>query len=156
MTEPVKIAATPEERVRSLVEEVIDASMFVVEVIVRGRKGSRVVEVFLDGDEPLSIETLARVSREVGFLLDVEEVIDGKYRLNVSSPGLDRPLTLPRQYKKHVGRTLRVRFRDGENERTVKGKVLETDEDAVVIAVGKEELRIPFTEMIRAKVELPW
>ncbi len=156
MTEPVKIAATPEERVRSLVEEVIDASMFVVEVIVRGRKGSRVVEVFLDGDEPLSIETLARVSREVGFLLDVEEVIDGKYRLNVSSPGLDRPLTLPRQYKKHVGRTLRVRFRDGENERTVKGKVLETDEDAVVIAAGKEELRIPFTEMIRAKVELPW
>ncbi len=156
MTEPVKIAATPEERVRSLVEEVIDASTFVVEVIVRGRKGSRVVEVFLDGDEPLSIETLARVSREVGFLLDVEEVIDGKYRLNVSSPGLDRPLTLPRQYKKHVGRTLRVRFRDGENERTVKGKVLETDEDAVVIAVGKEELRIPFTEMIRAKVELPW
>ncbi|WP_457651893.1 ribosome maturation factor RimP [Rhodocaloribacter sp.] len=156
MTESMKIAATPEERVRTLVEEVIDASMFVVEVIVRGRKGSRVVEVFLDGDEPLSIEALARVSREVGFLLDVEEVIDGKYRLNVSSPGLDRPLTLPRQYKKHVGRTLRVRFRDGENERTVKGKLLETAEDGIVIAAGKEALRIPFTEMVQAKVELPW
>ncbi|WP_456426076.1 ribosome maturation factor RimP [Rhodocaloribacter sp.] len=152
----MKIATTPEERVRTLVEEVIDESMFVVEVIVRGRKGSRVVEVFLDGDEPLSIEALARVSREVGFLLDVEEVIDGKYHLNVSSPGLDRPLSLPRQYKKHVGRTLRVRFRDGENERTVKGKLLETGEDGVVIAAGKEELRIPFTEMVQAKVELPW
>ncbi len=156
MTESMKIATTPEERVRTLVEEVIDESMFVVEVIVRGRKGSRVVEVFLDGDEPLSIEALARVSREVGFLLDVEEVIDGKYHLNVSSPGLDRPLSLPRQYKKHVGRTLRVRFRDGENERTVKGKLLETGEDGVVIAAGKEELRIPFTEMVQAKVELPW
>jgi ribosome maturation factor RimP len=156
MTESMKIAATPEERVRTLVEEVIDASMFVVEVIVRGRKGSRVVEVFLDGDEPLSIEALARVSREVGFLLDVEEVIDGKYHLNVSSPGLDRPLSLPRQYTKHVGRTLRVRFREGENERTVKGKLLETGEDGVVIAAGKEELRIPFTEMVQAKVELPW
>lgn len=156
MTESVKIAATPEERVRTLVEEVIDESMFVVEVIVRGRKGSRVVEVFLDGDAPLSIEALARVSREAGFLIEVEDVIDGKYRLNVSSPGLDRPLTLPRQYKKHVGRTLRVRFRDGENERAVKGKLLKTGEDGVVIAAGKQELRIPFTEIVRAKVELPW
>ncbi len=156
MTESVNIAAGPEERVRNLVEEVIDESIFVVEVVVRGRKGSRVVEVYLDGDEALSVETLARVNREVGFLLDVEDVIDGKYSLNVSSPGLDRPLTMPRQYRKHVGRELQVRFRTDGGERTVKGKLLAVEADAFALAFGKERLRIPFSDVVQANIALPW
>jgi len=84
MSDPANMTVeTPAARVQALVEEVIfDSPLFLVDLIVRGHKGSRVVEVYLDSDRPLDVDALARISREVGFLLDTEEVIDGKYTLN--------------------------------------------------------------------------
>ena len=105
------------ERVQALVEEVLAGSPhFIVELEVRGAPGSQAVDVFIDSDEGLGVDTLAEISREVAFLVEAEEVIAGHYRLNVSSPGVDRPLKLPRQYKKNVGRTLRVHYQKPEGD----------------------------------------
>ncbi|GIV61309.1 MAG: ribosome maturation factor RimP [Rhodothermaceae bacterium] len=150
-------AVTPEERVRAIVEEVIaGTSHYVIDVQVRGRKGSRVVEVFLDSDAPLHVDELARLNREIGFLLDVEDVVDGKYHLNVSSPGVDRPLRLPRQYRKNVGRVLRVRYRAGDVPRTLQGELTAVDEDGIELTVGGRAERISFADIEEAKVQLPW
>ncbi len=147
-------------RVQALVEEVLAATPhFVVEVAVRGTAGSRVVEVFLDSDAALGVDELARLSREVGFLLDTDEVVEGRYRLDVSSPGLDRPLKLPRQFKKNVGRTLRVHHRrddaDGYTETT--GKLADADDEAIELApAARERRRIRYGDILWAKVQLPW
>lgn len=148
------------QRVSELVEEVIGGSpVFVVEVSVRGTRGSRVVDVFVDSDEDLGVDELARISREVGFLLDVEDVIPGRHNLNVSSPGLDRPLALPRQYRKHVGRTLRVHYakEDGSGHTEVEGELRSVDDDAVEVAASDDDVRrIRFENVVWAKVQLPW
>lgn len=147
-------------RVTELVEEVIGgSSVFVVEVDVRGTRGSRVVEVYLDSDADLDVDELAAINREVGFLLDMEEVIPGGYHLNVSSPGLDRPLSLPRQYKKNIGRALRVHYakEDGSGNTEVDGELLTTDEDAIEVAASESDVRrIRFDDILWAKVQLPW
>ena len=78
-------------RVRALAEEVsADREAFVVDVQVRGQKGSRIVEVFVDADDGVGSDDLARLSRDLAFLLETEDVIKGKYYLNVSSPGAER------------------------------------------------------------------
>jgi len=154
------MAVEPKQRVEALVEEVIsDSSLFLVEVVVRGRKGSQVVEVYLDSDVALDVEGLARVSREVSFLLETEEVFSGMYHLNVSSPGADRPLLLPRQFPKHVGRTLAVISKGGQGEPTVTttGTLQTVDEQGIALSLSKgEPHRFSFEEIVEARVVLPW
>ncbi|HET6566814.1 MAG TPA: ribosome maturation factor RimP [Rhodothermales bacterium] len=148
-----------ETRVRRIVEEVIQGTpLFLVDLDIRGRKGSQVVDVFIDSDEKLDVEELARVSREVGFLLDAEDVMQGHYSLNVSSPGLNRPLSLPRQYRKNVGRTLEVRYRneDGANVTAIGTLSSVTDNEIELSTDLEGVLRIPYADVVEAKVQLPW
>ena len=160
----MKAAATYqgiEGRLRDLVEEALAGSpMYLVDLAVRGQRGSRVVEVFVESDGGLSVEELARLSREVGFLLDTEEVIEGAYRLNVSSPGADRPLASPRQFKKHLGRSVEVRVQppeEGQKAKTLQGELAAADEEGIELRLAnKEARRIPHAHIARAKVLLPW
>lgn len=148
------------DRVRELVEEVVGGSaVFLVDVEVRGNRGSQVVQIFVDSDENLGVDELARISREVEFLLDMEDLIPGKYSLNVSSPGLDKPLSMPRQYKKNVGRELRVHYRkpDGSGNTEVEGKLVEAEEDYINIEAEQGDVvQIPLDNVVWAKVQLPW
>ena len=147
-------AAAIEDRIGGLVESVIPGdSVYLVEVVVRGRQGSRVVEVYLDSDGGMGVDELARYSREVGFLLEAEDLVKGKYRLDVSSPGADRPLRLPRQLPKHVGRTLAVRTESGEE---LKGVLKEASAGRLVLAGNGEDVALDFDRIQEAKVVLPW
>jgi ribosome maturation factor RimP len=152
------------ERLTALVGPVVEAhKVELVEVEVKGQKGSRVVRVITDTDDGVDIDVVATISRQVGDILDEdEELIDGNYTLEVSSPGVDRPLTTARQLARHVGRDLRVvRTRDaidrGEKGE-VTGRLSEmTDDDQLVLRVDKgRELRVPLGDIDYAKVVLPW
>lgn len=146
------------DQVRAFTEEVIMGTpYFLVEIEVRGHKGTRVVEIFIDSDHELNHDNLARISQEIGFLLDVEDAIDGSYTLEVSSPGIKRPLKIPRQYKKNVGRTLRVKCEIDNETEYVTGELTDaTDEDIELELPSGEEVRIPYSAIERAKIELPW
>ena len=148
------------DRVHALVDEAIKGSdVFVVEVDVRGTKGSRVVDIYVDSDNDLGVDKLAEINREVGFLLEMEDVIPGRYHLNVSSPGLDRPLRLPRQYTKNVGRGLRVHYRkvDGSGATEAEGKLTSANDETIEVSVDENDVRrIPLENIVWAKVQLPW
>lgn len=136
-----------------------DPGLFLVDVIVRGRKGSRVVEVFLDHDTGLPMDTIASVSRQLGARLEEDEVIDGAYKLEVSSPGVDRPLSAPRQYAKNVGRSLRLTVeKEGGGSQTLEGELLAADADTFSLQrKGAPEPETFAYEAVRkATVQLPW
>lgn len=146
------------DRVRVLTEEVIaGTSYFLVDVEVRGHKGTRVVEVYIDSPEDFGHDDLAVISKEVGFLLDVEDVVDGSYKLELSSPGIKRPLTMPQQYQKNVGRTLRVRYQSDDTEEIVVGDLTEADDAEVELELASgERLRLSYQSITQARIELPW
>jgi len=129
-----------------------------VEVDVRGSGGSRVVDIYVDSDGGLSVEKLAELNREIGFLLDVEDLIPGRYKLNVSSPGLDRPLRLPRQYRKNIGKPLRVHFHksDGSGTTELEGVLIDVGEEAIELNDDADVRQIPFDDIVWAKIRLPW
>lgn len=146
------------DRVSGLTDEVIvGTDYFLVDVEVRGHKGTRVVEVYIDSEDEVGHDDLALISKEIGFLLDVEDVVDGSYKLELSSPGIKRPLTMPAQYRKNVGRTLRVRFeRDGDEEIVVGDLTNADDEEIELELPSTERLQLPYTEITQARIELPW
>lgn len=146
------------DRVRALTEEVIaGTSYFLVDVEVRGHKGTRVVEVYIDSKENFGHDDLAVVSKEVGFLLDVEDVVDGSYKLELSSPGIKRPLKMPQQYQKNVGRTLRVRYTNNGDEEIVVGDLMDADDNEVELELSSgERLQLPYQSITQARIELPW
>ncbi len=133
---------------------------YVVDVSVRGFKGSRVVTIFVDTDAGIGIDIVGKMSREIGFSLEEGEVIEGKYTLDVSSPGATKPLELPRQYPRHVGRPFSVKYRDSESGDNVKAEGTLSAADASSLTLqpdgGADPLVIAFSDVVEAKVKLPW
>lgn len=148
----------PQQRIRELVETVIvDTPLFIIDVVVRGRPGSQVVDVYLECDDALDVERLAKVSREVGSRMEAGEVLSGAYQLNVSSPGVDRPIVLPRHFRKNIGRILMVKVRKDETTTNYTGELTGVRENGIEVKDGKGQVVfIAFDDIHTAKVQLPW
>ena len=141
------------------VEALDDDSLYLVDLSIRGHKGSRVVDIYIDGDEGVSVDKLAKLSREIGFRLETEDVIQGRYQLNVSSPGADKPLCNRRQYPKHTGRTLIVTYTTapGLESREIEGELKIIDSDSIEITdASGQKYFIEYDHIETARVKLPW
>ncbi len=156
MPAPPPATSALADRIEALaVEAAADTDLFVVGVEVRGFQGSRVVEVFADSPTGAGSDDLTGLSRSLAFLLDTEDVVKGSYRLDVSTPGADRPLVDVRQYAQHVGRTLALSVERGQGELvTVQGELLSVADGALVL--DGETAPIPFEHVREARVTLPW
>ncbi len=99
-----------------LVADQLESELFVVEVTVTGNKALTKITVLLDGDRGVDIDRCARVSRRLGHHIEEQNLIETPCVLEVSSPGLDLPLKLKRQYTKNIGRKVRVLLTDGSTK----------------------------------------
>ena len=145
-----------EARIHALAEEAVaDSDLFVVEVDVKGFQGSRVVSVYVDSPGGAGSDDLAQLSRSLGFTLDTEDLVKGRYRLDVSTPGADRPLVDARQYPRHVGRQLAVTFEAGADQLvTAQGELTAADDDGITLDGHAEP--ISYDSIREARVQLPW
>ncbi len=144
-------------RVIAAAEDLLpDFDLFLVTVGVRGHKGSRVIEAFLDSINPVSVGELARFSRKLEEKVDL--FITGAYRLDVSSPGADRPLSHPLQYPKHIGRKMRIRFNTEQNDiiEQLEGTLEAADEAAVTLKTKTDTVIVSHDRLIDGVVLLPW
>lgn len=124
-----------EKRVTELVEEKIAdrPDLFLVDVQMHG---SGILSILVDGDNGLPISDCVAISRHVGFHLEEENAIEQAYRLEVSSPGLDTPLKLLRQYQKNLGRSVKVKLKDGSKR---EGKLITADDAGVILQESVKE-----------------
>ena len=154
----IPVPETLADRVRAFADETVaDTDLYVVDVEVRGFKGSRVVSVYLDADDGAGVDDLAKASRQLGFVLETEEVVDGAYRLEVSSPGTDRPLALPRQYPRHIGRDLKVTYMMGADEVRAQGRLTAATPTGLTLELANgESVELAFDDIVEARVQLPW
>lgn len=117
---------------------------------------NRLVRIYIDREpEGISVDDCADVSREVSALLDVEDPVSGHYSLEVSSPGVERPLFEPAHYRQFVGDRARVHLYapvDG-GRRKLTGTIVEADDDQVVIEVDGEKIAVAFDDIRRANLK---
>ncbi|MDB4920325.1 ribosome assembly cofactor RimP [Mucilaginibacter sp.] len=118
-----------EKRVKELVEEKIadKPNLFLVDIKMHSNGK---LMILVDGDNGIGIDDCVAISRHVGFHLEEGNVIETAYNLEVSSPGIDTPLTSLRQYTKNIGRSLAIKMADGAKR---EGKLKGITEDAVII-----------------------
>ena len=149
-----------EEKIARIAEEnLLDNSLFLVEVKI-STGGMSKVEVLIDGDNGVDISVCATLSRKIGEVVEVENLIEGAYNLEVSSPGVGQPLKLIRQYRANKGRELKVLLNDG-NELNGKLKEVGNDEILMEIEIREkkhkkvlEEKRIVLNDIKKAKVQV--
>jgi ribosome maturation factor RimP len=113
-----------------------DDSHFLVEVKVEEKAGKTRLLILIDADQGVTIEACAKVSRAVSEELEANESLADAYLLEVSSPGLDYPLSNRRQYEKNIGRELKVTLASGIE---MTGKLTETETTGVKLMVKKKE-----------------
>lgn len=118
-----------EHRVKELVEEKIADRPDLYIVRIRMQQNG-VLEILMDGDNGISIDDCVAISRHVGFHLEEENVIERAYRLEVSSPGLDTPLLLLRQYQRNIGRNVKLKLADNSK---IEGKLLSASDTTLLL-----------------------
>jgi ribosome maturation factor RimP len=118
-----------EDQIRSLVEPKLSEGQYIVDINVSARKGPKKVLVLVDGDQGINIDDCAEISRHLSGELDERGLIPDSYLLEVSTPGVDFPLKLKRQYQKNIGRSLKVKTKDT----LVQGKLTSVDEERITL-----------------------
>jgi len=119
----------------------------------RSNPKNPVLVVYIDRPEGIAVDDCERVSREVAAVLDVEDPIPGHYSLEVSSPGLDRPLFTVDQFERFRGETAQVSlFAPQEGRRKFKGRILGTADDGVLLDQDGEEVRLEMSNIAKARL----
>ena len=135
-------------RVREVVEPGLAAAGFDVEdVAVRAAGKRQLVQIVVDRDGGITLDDVADATRVASAALDEADPLHGAYVLEVTSPGVDRPLTLPRHWRRNVGRLVAVRRSDGGS---VAGRVTAAGDDAAEV----DGVRVPYAEIAKATVEV--
>ena len=158
------------DRISNLAEDMLKSmGMELVEAQYRREKKGFVLRLFIDrlpefagplnelsGDSPsgsgVTLDDCVEVSRQFGRLLDVEDIIPGSYNLEVSSPGLDRPLTRPEHFTRFAGRDVAVRAIFEEGRRKIKGRLLGLTDGQVMLESGNETLTVPWDSIERVQL----
>ena len=138
----------------NLLEPVIAAQgMEILEIEYRRESAGWVLRIFLDGERGISVEDCAQVSRIVGDLLDVADVIQPSYNLEISSPGIDRPLRRLEHFQKYIGDIIEVRTISAiQNRRNFKGELKGASSDDVLIECDAMSYSIPMSLIERARL----
>lgn len=130
-----------------------DYGFFLVDIIFRGNPNSRMIEIFIDGEKNVSADDCAKVSREIEEQIESLGLIDSSYRLEVSSPGVDRPLKYLKQYPKHINRKFEISYKPNDETKKLVGKLLRIEgENLVFQSDQKNETIINFNNITKAKV----
>lgn len=133
-------------------EEIVATEGFLlIDLIIRGDDKLRILEVYIDGENAVTTDDCMRVSRSIEKFLDSENLFKN-YRLDVSSPGVDRPLKYLVQYHKHINRKFEVSFKDEDNTKKIIGKLLRIDGQDLYFQERNNEIKINFEDIIKAKV----
>jgi ribosome maturation factor RimP len=134
-------------------------SMEIVDIEFRheGTRGGRVLRLYIDKEGGPNVDDLSRVSRQLSELLDAQNTIDGAYTLEVSSPGINRPLRKPEHFSRFVGKRIRIRTRDPiDGRRSFLGILDEVAGNSVCLAQEGKQYRIPFSMIEKSNYEHDW
>jgi ribosome maturation factor RimP len=142
-------------RVREVVLPVLsETSMELVDVRFLREQGRRVLRLYIDKPGGVDLNDCTMVSRELSALLDVHNIITGRYTLEVSSPGLDRPLQSRADFQRNRGRLLKVVFQDPDGRtRSMFGELASCEEDEIILETKGERVSIGIGDIVSAKIQ---
>ena len=149
---PVSTQQTRDRLAGVLTDPLLAAGLDVeaIELTPAGKR--RLLRVAVDKDGGVTLDDIADATREVSRLLDESDVMgEQPYTLEVTSPGIDRPLSHPRHWRRNRGRLVKATLQDGD---TVTGRVTENDEDGATLDVDGQARQLSFSQVAKARVQI--
>lgn len=138
------------ERVRELIEPLVTGSGL---ELVDVEHGPGLLKVTLDRDGGIDLDAITTATEHISDLLDAHDPVPGRYTLEVTSPGVERPLHTPEQFRRFVGTTIAVRTTpETDGERRVQGELTDADDEGIVVA-GR---RLTYHQIERARTVFEW
>ena len=142
------------ENIQSLVAPVVASlgyELVGVEFLSQGRQG--LLRVYIDSEDGVNLDDCSRVSHQLSGVLDVEDVIRGQYQLEVSSPGLDRPLFTEEHFTRFTGHTAKLKLAvPVEGRRKFQGILRGVEDGQVLLEVDAETLSLPLSAIDKANL----
>jgi len=140
---------------QALTPVVIGAGFFLEEVTLTSAGNRRLVTCVVDGEKSLNMDEVTSISREISKLLEEAPFMgETAFTLEVTSPGVERPLTLPRHWRKNATRLVRVTLTNGE---VITGRITTSDENVVTLVIEAKvlkEVSVAFVDVKKAIVEI--
>ncbi len=142
------------DKLREMLEPAVNAvgmQLWGIEYMPQGRHS--ILRLYIDSPDGVTVEDCAAVSHQVSGVLDVEDPIKGEYNLEVSSPGLDRPLFEYEQYEPYIGCDVRVRLKVAvSGKRNFTGKLIGAENGSLRFSVADQEVSVAFTQIDKANL----
>jgi ribosome maturation factor RimP len=140
-----------EELIRPICEE---QKIHLIEIVLRGSGKNRNLTIYVDTESGITLEQITYLNREISDILDMKYGFKDGHRLEVSSPGLDKPLRFLWQYKKNIDRELLVTYLEHGNTTTISGSLRKVSENEIVLKNNKKETSIAFSNIKKARVKV--
>jgi len=146
------VASSELKQLLGPVVEALGCELWGLELQTGGK--TKLLRIYIDrAEDGIGVDDCERVSRQASAVLDVEEAINGEYILEVSSPGMDRPLYELSQYEQYIGEDISLRLRfPYEGRRNFKGRLMGIDDDEIVLVVTDHEFLFPVEGIEKANV----
>ncbi len=144
-------------KLRDLAAPVLaDEQVELVDLELKGTQGSRIIRFLVAAECGVNLDTCARVSRRLSDELDTHDVVPGRFRLEVSSPGIGRPLSTLMDFRRNLNRDIDLRWDDDGNERILSGVLANVSDDGVEVKLEQDVELIPWSKIKHGKLRLPW
>lgn len=146
------------ETISRIIEPSIDnMGMELVEVEFKKEQGQWILRVYIDREGGVRLQDCERVSREIEPLLDVEDPVTHSFTLEVSSPGLQRPLKKISDFQRFQGRLAKIKlYTPIESEKKFCAHILRVEGDQIILDREGKTLQVPFVNIARANLEIEW
>ena len=147
-----------EKRLEEYIEKICnDLGLIFVDASIHGHNKKQNIKIIADTEEGITLEECHKLSREISDIIFRKDLIFGDYRLDVSSPGLEKPLQHEYEYKRNIGRNLIVNYNDENgNLQEIIGELISLNGSAITLAVKKNNFTIKLSDINKAKIKLKW
>ncbi|OGS45735.1 MAG: hypothetical protein A2539_07830 [Elusimicrobia bacterium RIFOXYD2_FULL_34_15] len=145
-----------DDRIKEIISEDIEKEGFeIFEIKSSQFKGRTIIRIFIDKPGGVTTDDCGKVSDIAGFLLDNSDLNIARYDLEVSSPGLDRPLASEKDFKKNIGMVAVINLKETvEGKIFYEGKIISTGNDIVEVSVKDKNIKIPISKIHKAKLRI--
>ena len=132
---------------------VVDMGYELIEIEYQPNPKYGVLRLYIDKESGIEVDDCSAVSRQISAILDVEDIVPGKFNLEVSSPGMDRPLRRLEDFQRFIGEEVKVKTgMPFDGQRNFKGRLNGVEDDLIIIECENKEVRLPVTAIDKARL----
>ena len=146
-----------EEQIRQLIEPICEEeAIYLYSVSLQNEGRRQVIKIIADTDSGITLNQCQQLSKKVSDVFYRKDLFHRDYRLEVSSPGINKSLEKPFEFRRNIGRVLKVKYREGEEMKSIVGELVDFNDKLITIRLKDDEIGIPLTTLEQAKIKLKW